>query len=103
LNDWLDIQGRVKQLYNSMSKGDWEYLRDLLIRQDYKCVYTGEEIVFGLNASIDHIIPKSHVNYPGDKDLTNLCWTTKKTNIVKNMMSRKELIKFCKRVIEYVG
>lgn len=79
--------------------GNWEYLRDLLAHQNYKCAYTGEAITFGLNASIDHIIPKSHRDYPGDKDLSNLCWTTKKTNIVKNNLSKDELIEFCKKVI----
>ena len=84
------------------TKNNWGYLRDLLVKQDYKCAYTGENIVFGLNASIDHIIPKSHNDYPGDKELSNLCWTTKRINIVKNILSRDEFVNLCKKVIEHV-
>lgn len=81
----------------------WKFLQDLLSVQDYKCPYTGETIVFGLNASIDHIIPRTHKNYPGDNDLNNLCWTTQKTNLIKNNMDKSELILFCEAVIKHIN
>lgn len=37
----------------------WEELEKLLEKQDYKCIYTGDELILGINASVDHIKPLS--------------------------------------------
>jgi 5-methylcytosine-specific restriction endonuclease McrA len=37
----------------------WSRLRDKLVSQGYRCVYTGELLVLGVNDSLDHIYPAS--------------------------------------------
>ena len=75
----------------------------VLVKQNNRCAYTGEKIILGVNASIDHIIPKSSINYPGDDCLENLCWTTKKVNMIKNDMTKEELISFCEAVLTHMA
>ena len=35
----------------------WQELGQLLERQNFTCVYTGRQLILGLNTSIDHIKP----------------------------------------------
>lgn len=61
------------------------------------CPYTGETLILGLNASIDHIKPIS--KFPELRaDLDNLLWTSKRANIAKSTMSKDEFVSFCKLI-----
>lgn len=66
----------------------WEELRDLFYAQNGRCPYTGVLIVLGINASLDHIRPKSR---GGSDELDNLCWTTDFLNILKHDHTIEEL------------
>jgi hypothetical protein len=56
-------------------------LKQKLIEQNYRDPYNNKIIILGINASLDHIIPK---NLGGTNDITNLQWVTKLTNLYKN-------------------
>ncbi len=75
----------------------WEYLRDLWLKQDKKCVYTGEELIIGKNMSLDHIIPKSR-----DKSLKNsienVQWVTWLVNRIKYSLNHEEFVTLCHNV-----
>ena len=49
----------------------WKSLAALLQRQNFTCPYTGIKLFIGVNASIDHKIPKA---LEGSNDLGNLVW-----------------------------
>jgi len=44
------------------TKTEWLFLKELLKKQNYKCKYSGIDLILGKNASIDHI--KSRSKYP---------------------------------------
>lgn len=49
----------------------WQHLAALLQKQNFTCPYTGIKLFIGVNASIDHKIPKA---LDGGNDLGNLEW-----------------------------
>lgn len=75
------------------SEVNWVSVKALLESQDYKCIYTGEPIIPGINASIDHLIPKSR---GGPLTLENIQWTTIKTNLFKYNLTALELLSLAK-------
>lgn len=83
--------------------GDWfrgYELKQKLVDQNYTCPYTGEKLVIGVNANLDHIMPSSR--YPElEHDIDNLQWVSKKANDAKDAMTPDEFIAFCQLVIEY--
>lgn len=79
----------------------WKNLEDILHSQEYKCALTGEDIILGLNDSVDHIIPKSKFSDDTYKCLSNLRWTTRQANSVKNNFTDDELIQFLEKIKEY--
>lgn len=76
----------------------WEKIKLKLEEQNFKCFYTGEDLQIGLNASIDHIIPRSSSKYPGDENLDNLVWATRDINRIKNDMAVDRFIALCTSV-----
>lgn len=68
----------------------WKKLADLLSSQP-TCPYTGKELKIGINASVDHIVPKSK---GGTNDTSNLqwvyCYGSYDINSMKNNMSDQE-------------
>ena len=75
-------------------------IRELFYAQDCKCYLTGEELILGKNASLDHFIPRSkNMNLVGD--IRNLGWCTKDINRLKNNFEINEFINMCKRVVEF--
>ena len=78
----------------------WRELRSLWDSQNGRCAYTGRELVIGVNASIDHILPSSR--FPAKiMQLSNLCWADRKVNEIKRDMTRQEFLDLCAVVLEY--
>jgi len=69
----------------------WELLRDLLKKQNYKCAYTGKKLVLGVNASIDHIRPKSLFPELAN-DPNNIVWVDLKVNKLKHNKPLEEFM-----------
>ncbi len=76
---WVDIQKK------------WD-------QQKGRCAYTDEILILGVNASLDHILPRS--KYPEVKDsIDNIQWISTKMNIIKNDMTESEMERLFKRVL----
>ena len=61
------------------------------------CPYTGEKLVLGENAHLDHIKPKK--NHPELKgDIENIEWVSEQANLSKSGFDKDEFIAFCKLV-----
>lgn len=74
-----------------------QVLHDLLIKQNFKCIYTDEILIPGQNLSLDHIF--SRKQYPDlIYDINNVQWVTKLVNSVKNELSHPDFINFCKYI-----
>ena len=69
----------------------------ILNKQKYKCAYTGIDLEPGVNASLDHIIPKTK---GGSNDLTNIQWIDKDVNIFKGGMMHAKFIEVIKKIRE---
>ncbi len=80
------------------SVGIWEALRDIFLAQDCRCAYTGELLIPGDNASLDH---KQPVSRGGDDTPENLQWVTKTVNDCKRNLTHDEFIQFCRRVTQW--
>lgn len=69
----------------------WPVLLGVWNKQGGICPYTGEVLVPGRNASLDHITP---VARGGSNDPDNLEWISTRVNIAKSDMTRDEFIAF---------
>lgn len=77
-----------------------ELLGQKLKTQKYRCAYTGEKIVLGLNDSLDHILPIS--KFPELRhDPENTEWVTRKVNCMKWDSTRDEFIATAYAVVRY--
>lgn len=75
---WL----RKKSIDNLGTETRWQELGNKLIAQEYICPYTGELLVPGINASVDHIFPSSL--YPElEYELDNVEWVDMRFNRTK--------------------
>ena len=75
-------------------------ISELFYAQEGKCYLTGEKLILGVNAGLDHIIPQSK-NMLAVDDLTNIAWVDSQMNRVKNDLTYDEFLSVCKKVIEY--
>ena len=73
----------------------WKLLLLLLEDQDGLCAYTGEPLILGENASLDHIVPRSR---GGSNDIDNLQWVTRTVNWAKSNLSHEAFLGMCKAV-----
>ena len=73
----------------------WKQVGQLLEAQQYRCAYTGEKLIPGVNASIDHIIPRSR---GGSDELSNLQWVTLQINKIKRDLTHDEFIAMCHNI-----
>ena len=78
----------------------WKELKLLLEQQQYKCPYTGNDLILGLNTSLDHIVSKKLDNSKA-KDLNNIQWVDFQVNMAKGHLTHQQFIDFCKQIIEY--
>ncbi len=75
----------------------WRQLLKKLETQQFRCVYSGDEIVLGVNDSIDHIYPKSR--YPElALDVSNIQWVTRIVNRMKDCLEHSEFIDVVHRI-----
>lgn len=70
-------------------------LRRLWAQQGGRCAITGDLLVPGGNASLDHITPRSK---GGTSDEANLQWVTTETNWYKGDRSLTDLREWCRKV-----
>lgn len=77
-------------------------LIELFKKQEGKCFYTNEPIMIGVNASIDHIKPRSK-----NKELAqcsdNLVWAHREVNSMKSDMDVMSFLRRCQQVLECFG
>jgi hypothetical protein len=60
--------------------------------QEGRCAYTGERLVPGRNASLDHVQPRSR---DGKDCVENLQWVTKVVNHAKTWLTHDEFVALC--------
>lgn len=78
----------------------WTVLRLKFDGQGGRCAYTGERLVLGENASIDHKQPKA---LGGKGSPENLQWVTHRVNKLKQNFSDAEFVALCRKVSAYSG
>ncbi len=79
---------------SAVQLGTSKYWTTLLIKleqQQWCCTYSGDEIVLGVNDSMDHIIPKSKKPNLA-KDPSNIQWVTRVVNRIKSNLTHSEFI-----------
>lgn len=79
-----------------------EELEALLLRQRYRCAYTGVKLIPGRNASVDHIRPVAR-NARRSADITNLCWCEVSVNLMKCNQPLNKFIALCKLILKTQG
>ncbi len=78
----------------------WMVILKILENQNWKCAYTGDQLVLGVNDSLDHIFPKfTHPLLA--EDPSNLEWTTRAVNIMKRAMSPDQFLEIVRRIASY--
>ena len=78
----------------------WEKLLKLFNEQNQLCVYTGEKLIIGVNASIDHINPRVK---GGSNKIENLQWVDFRINLMKRDLVEPEFLKLIKKIHGYSG
>jgi len=80
----------------------WNELLDLLIKQNFKCPYTGDVLILGVNDSIDHILPQDR--HPERKqDINNMQWITRPMNNMKHKLLEHEFLTEIIKVVKNMG
>lgn len=74
---------------------NWRALKEKLESQEFECWYTGKSLTPGVNASLDHTIPKAK---GGTNDLENLRWVDLRVNSMKCSMLESEFLDVCSAV-----
>lgn len=71
----------------------------LLHKQGHRCAYTGLPLILGINASIDHIVPRSQ---GGTNEITNLQWVDTRINRMRGTMADAEFKVFLVRLAQSI-
>lgn len=73
-------------------------LRQLFVKQNGICPYSGIKLKLGVDASIDHRVPKSR---GGSEELDNLQWTHINVNLMKQSMTEDEFLAMVRTVFNH--
>lgn len=72
-------------------------IKEILVKQNYKCAYSGVKITPGIDAQLDHIIAR----YAGGSDENeNLQWVHSTVNRTKSDFSPEDFLNFVKLIYE---
>ena len=89
-----------KSRYHLKTVGYWQTLLALLESQDWKCPYTGEHLILGLNDSLDHKFPRA--KFPDlASNITNLEWVTRDVNKMKADQTPDEFLALVQKIHDY--
>lgn len=99
---WFDSIAKSALRFTSPIKArEWgPRIRLIFYNQNGKCAYTGLDLIPGINASLDHKIPKA---LGGSDDLGNLQWVTIQVNLAKHAMSEEAFFSLCRNVLRHRG
>jgi hypothetical protein len=89
--DCMHLKGRAADVTS-------RELADLWSAQSGRCALTGDLLIPGTNASLDHIVPRSA---GGPDTIANVQWVTFDVNVAKRALSAPDFIALCGRVIAY--
>ena len=98
-SSWCEKHWLTQAAWRAGLRGErsWEKIRRLLESQNYICPYTGKKLTIGVNASIDHKLPRS--KYPTlVGSIENYEWVDEDINRAKRTMTKDEFIAMCKTV-----
>ena len=91
---WFNKAARSNGL---RGRDDGKALKKIIEKQNYTCPYSGKKLVLGINASVDHINPKSR--FPNQAFLlTNIEWVDISVNTIKADLTKDEFISLCKLI-----
>ena len=76
----------------------WTLLRDLLVKQNGICPLSGRQIFVGVNAELDHIIPRSQ---GGKNEIDNFQWVHVDVNKMKSHLTIKEFLSLVKEIYHF--
>ena len=78
----------------------WTDLKSIFDQQEGKCSYTGRDIIIGIDAELDHIIPRSK---GGDNKLDNLQWVHTDVNKMKSYQLPDDFLKLIAEIYHHSG
>lgn len=88
---WYCMVSQIHKLGGFAAGAD---LKKLAEAQNFRCAYTGLELVPGLTMSLDHKIPKC-VRPDLAYDLSNIQWVHPTVNLAKSMMTHDQFLTLC--------
>lgn len=75
-------------------------LKELFEEQKGLCAYTKEKLILGVNASVDHFVPKVA---GGGNEKENLKWVLWEVNKMKFKHSYEKFVSMCKEVVNHMS
>lgn len=80
------------------SRGHGASLARLWLAQGGRCAYTGRRLVPGVNASVDHVVPRAR---GGRDELANLVWCCAEVNRAKTDLTPADFRALCVEVLAH--
>jgi hypothetical protein len=94
LRHWFARTGGTHGL--NAKNGGVQMLKEIWAEQGGRCALTGAILEPGVDASLDHKIPRSR---GGDSSRGNLQWVTTSVNWAKSNLSSEDFVEMCRLVI----
>lgn len=93
---------KERSLHVLKSPKYWEMLKEKLEAQNYRCAYTGIELILGVNDSADHIFPSSRFPHL-ETNPDNIQWVCRIVNFMKRDYTPDEFLTIIQRIAESSG